>query len=97
MHITVHLEMFIYLLPLSSVFRKHGISFHCYADDCQIYVPLEKAVTLGTQHFFRCLDDIKAWMVQNSLNCNQKKTEVMVFGDITGSLLADLGPLAQYV
>ena len=32
----------LYLLPLGSILRKHGISFHFYADDSQIYVPLKK-------------------------------------------------------
>lgn len=28
------------LLPLGSILRKDGISFHCYVDNLQIYVPL---------------------------------------------------------
>lgn len=40
----------LYLLPLGSILRKHGISFHFHADDSQIYVPLKKTVTLSTHY-----------------------------------------------
>lgn len=35
-------------------------------------------------------------MALNFLNFNEKKLEVMVFGDTTGSSPVDLGYLAQY-
>ena len=80
----------LYLLPLGSILRKHGISFHCYANDSQIYVPLKK--TDSVRLLVKCLDNIKAQMAMNFLNFNDKKTEVMVFGGTTGFYLL-LNPL----
>ncbi len=85
----------LYLLHLGSVIRKHGLSFHCYADDSQIYVPLRKNDTV--RPLLDCLEDIKAWMSLNFLSFNENKTEVMVFGGTTGTPLVDLGALAQYI
>uniref|UniRef100_A0A8C5AN71 Reverse transcriptase domain-containing protein n=1 Tax=Gadus morhua TaxID=8049 RepID=A0A8C5AN71_GADMO len=86
----------LYLLPLGSILRKHGISFHCYADDSQIYIPLRKAEAYSIKPLLDCLQDIKAWMSLNFLNFNEKKTEVMVFSGSGVSPLVDLGYLEQF-
>uniref|UniRef100_A0A674PNC8 Reverse transcriptase domain-containing protein n=1 Tax=Takifugu rubripes TaxID=31033 RepID=A0A674PNC8_TAKRU len=70
----------LYMLPLGNIIRQHGINFHCYADDTQLYLSIkpektDKLVTLQT-----CLKDIKSWMSSNFLLLNPGKTEVMVFG-----------------
>lgn len=87
----------LYLLPLGSILRRHGIAFHCYADDSQIYIPLKKSDSFSIQPLLKCLDDIKAWMALNFLNFNDKKTEVMVFGGTSVTPLVDLCALDQYV
>ena len=88
----------LYLLPLGSILRKHGISFHLYADDSQIYVPLKKKNAFSLTPLLACLEDIKAWMALNFLNFNEKKTEVMVFGPsgLCEPPPVDLGPLAEF-
>lgn len=70
----------LYLLPLGCILRKCGISFHCYADDSQVSVPLKKNGTYSVKMLVECLDGIKAWMAFNFLNFNDKNTEVMLFG-----------------
>uniref|UniRef100_A0A3Q3JTY3 Reverse transcriptase domain-containing protein n=1 Tax=Monopterus albus TaxID=43700 RepID=A0A3Q3JTY3_MONAL len=89
----------LYLLPLGSIFRKHGVSFHCYADDVQIIMPLTKKDTYSIQPLLACLADIKAWMSLNCLKLNDAKTEVIVFGrNMSGDPPpVDLGFLGQYV
>ena len=65
----------IYMLPLGNVIRSYGISFHCYADDTQIYI----SVTLKDSSQILKVEcgstAIKSWMTQNYLQLNTGKTE----------------------
>ena len=85
-------------LPLGSIFRKHGISFHFYADDCQMYLPLKQNAASSIQPLLTCFNEITAWMALNFLSFNNKKTEVILFGpgSSSSSINIDLGPLAPY-
>lgn len=49
----------------------------------EIFVPLKKNEAYSARLLLKCLENIKAWMALNFLNFNEKKSEVMVFGDNT--------------
>ncbi|XP_032879310.1 uncharacterized protein LOC116974699, partial [Amblyraja radiata] len=89
----------LYLLPLGSILRRHGISFHFYADDSQLYMPLRKEEDYSLKSLLSCLEDIKSWMALNFLGLNEEKTEVILFGPngCREPPLVDLGPLAMSV
>ena len=70
----------LYMLPLGKMIRQHGINFHCYADDTQLYLSMKPDETKRLARLQACLKDIKTWMTQNFLLLHSYKTEVVVFG-----------------
>ena len=74
----------LYMLPLGSILKKHGVSFHFYADDTQIYLPLKHNDKQGLETLLACLTDVRSWMSLNFLHLNESKTEVIVFGPSVG-------------
>lgn len=70
----------LYMLPLGGVIRRHGINFHSYADDTQLYISMSPDDTGPMDALFNCILDIKSWMAKNFLQLNQDKTEVLVIG-----------------
>ena len=70
----------LYMLPLGSIIRKHGINFHSYADDTQLYIAMSPDDPGPIDALFNCILDIKSWMAKNFLQLNQDKTEVLFIG-----------------
>ena len=71
-----------YTTPLGNIIRKHGLTFHLYADDTQLYISFQPGVSVSKETAISCLEacikDIKIWMTNNLLKLNDDKTELIV-------------------
>ncbi len=67
------LKFTLYMLPLGNIIRKHGVSFHCYADDTQLYISSRPGETHHIDKFMECIVNIKKLMTSNFLLLNSEK------------------------
>ncbi len=70
----------LYMLSLGNIIRKYGISFHCYADDTQLYISTRPDETSKLSKLTECVKNIKDWMTSNFLLLNSDKTEILLIG-----------------
>ena len=70
-----------YTTILGNIIRKHGLNFHLYADDTQLYISFQPGVSVSKETAISCLEacikDIKIWMTNNLLKRNDDKTELI--------------------
>ncbi len=57
----------LYMLPMGDIIRKHGISFHCYANDTQLYISTQPDKTYQFAKLMKCVVGIENWMTSNFL------------------------------
>ena len=70
----------LYTKPLSSLIESHGLKYHMYADDTQLYSSvLSSDFQSLVRTFEACITDVKNWMVINKLQLNSEKTELVLF------------------
>ena len=70
-----------YTNPPGEIIKRHGLKYHSYADDSQVYMKLKRADNMdeAVHAMEDCLADISTWIVNNLLKLNQNKTELTVF------------------
>ena len=89
----------LYMLPLGHIIQKYDVSFHFYADDTQLYLPVNATDPGKLSALLDCITAVKNWMSQNFLQLNDNKTEVLVFGpqQITKQIMPSAGPLVDAI
>ena len=73
----------VYTSPLGRIIRAHGLDYHLFADDSQLYVfvkPVQANVDGAIGRLEKCCHDIRTWMRRNFLKLNDDKTEVLLIG-----------------
>ena len=72
----------IYTSPIGDILRSHGMKFHLYADDTQIYVSFNYKDQNDLKQVKSCVEaclvDIMNWMSENKLKLNTDKTELLI-------------------
>ncbi len=68
----------VYMASLGSVIQKHGFSYHCYADDTQLYLSFHPDDLTIAARISACLTDISCWMKDHHLQLKLAKTELLV-------------------
>ena len=83
----------LYAAGLSNILKAHGVSFHFYADDTQIYLPISD-IPASKAKLIALANDIKIWMIKRKLKLNEGKTElIFIRGSLRCSNVGDFGNL----
>jgi hypothetical protein len=72
----------LYTSQICDILYHHGVKFHLYADDTQIYLnfgmKVPSSASKARESIQECVAEIQSWMTANLLKLNGDKTELLV-------------------
>ena len=69
----------LYTAPLAEIIRSHGLVYHFYAYDTQLYISFKDCdVDAARLRIENCVAHMCHWMEVNELKLNHDKTEIML-------------------
>ena len=73
----------LYTASLADIARSHGLSYHFYADDSQLYLSFKTSsfedIVSCESKTEACVMDIDSWIIMNKLKMYSDKTEILAF------------------
>ena len=67
-----------YISPVGSIISAHGVHYHKYADDTQLYIELTDPVSAN--RLSQCISGLQHWFLRNKLLLNGDKSDVIIIG-----------------
>ena len=67
-----------YTSPVGSIISAHGVHYHKYADDTQLYIELTDSVSAN--RLSQCISGLQHWFLRNKLLLNGDKSDVIIIG-----------------
>ena len=71
-----------YVYPLTTIIWRHGLQYHTYVDDTQIYLHCDNhhdAINAAIIRLQNCILEVIKWMTSNALKINEEKTDFIIF------------------
>src|SRR5208282_3185577 len=65
--------------PIARIINQHGLQYHMYAADTQLYTALEPS-RVDLTPIQQCTNDIHRWYAENGMMLNPTKSEIIAVG-----------------
>ena len=70
------------LSPIGDILHWHGVNYHMYADDIQIYLDFNPTIPCDAEcclfKLSNCIQDVQTWILANKLMLTENKTEFFI-------------------